>query len=45
MFMMSSIFWDITPLSLLKVSRCFAEKIASIFDSEDGGHIFLRNVS
>jgi hypothetical protein len=49
-----SIFWDITPSSLLKVSRCFGgtchlhlqdRRISQLFfDAEDGGDMLLRNV-
>jgi hypothetical protein len=70
----SSIFWDITPCSPLKVNQYFEEKfrlhpqgrrisqakapgikpggkqssdflLGLFFDSEDGGEMFLRNVS
>jgi hypothetical protein len=55
--MKSSISWDIMPCSLLKVSRCFGGTcllatlhhsgflLALSLDPEDGGYMFLQNVS
>jgi hypothetical protein len=50
----STIFWDITPCSPLKVSRRFGALLATsfharfllalFFDPEDGGDMFLRNI-
>jgi hypothetical protein len=43
----SSIFWDISPCSLLKLTlpdTCFnAGILFGLFDIEDGGDMFLRN--
>jgi hypothetical protein len=43
-YMMSSIFWNITPYSSSKVSRRFGGKVASILNTEDWGVMFIRNV-
>jgi hypothetical protein len=53
--MKSSIFWDITPRRKLKVNRRFGSSAyyllhagflrALFFDREDGGNMFLGNVS
>jgi hypothetical protein len=52
----STIFWDITPCSPLKVNRHFGGTyllatclhagflLSYFFDSEDGGDMFLQNV-
>jgi hypothetical protein len=45
--MKSTIFWDITLCSPLKVNRrCFHAVflLSLFFDPEDGGDMFLRNV-
>jgi hypothetical protein len=50
--MKSSIFWDVTPCSLLSSTDVSEEHIASIFrveeiiqqEPDDGGDMFLRNV-
>jgi hypothetical protein len=46
--MKSTIFWDITLCSPLSVNRRFGRTqppSSAIFDPEDGGDMFLRNVS
>jgi hypothetical protein len=55
--MKSSINWDITPCTLLKVSRRFGGTcllatfhhsgfvLALFLDPEDGGYMFLQNIS
>jgi hypothetical protein len=48
----SSVLWDITPCSSLKVNRRYggtcglppAFKLVSCFEPEDGGDMFFRNV-
>jgi hypothetical protein len=42
--MRSSVLWDITPYSPLKVSRHFGGTLllGLLFDPEDGGDMFLR---
>jgi hypothetical protein len=54
--MKSSIFWDITPCSLVKVEEKVEQSstlyllhavfwLGLLFEPEDGGDMFLRNVS
>jgi hypothetical protein len=40
----SSIFWDIMPCSPVKVNHVAEEHVTFIFNPEDGGDMFLRNV-
>jgi hypothetical protein len=45
-----SISWDITPCGPLKINHCFGGKYClvsclSFFDPEDGGYVFLQNIT
>jgi hypothetical protein len=51
--MKTTVVWDMTPCSLVDINRCIGgtyclhlqrRRVSPVFNSEDGGSVFLRNV-